>query len=392
MIRALPRRALLAALAAATALAVWAAACRDSPEPAPERPAPRKTEPDLATLAGRPVLLLTHVTPALLRELATLRRSGLLPVPDLYVLAMRHEREWDAIDRVHRLAKRRKLDWFGVHTVRCDLPPGAVFRENDCTPELRRLVALASGVLVPGGPDLPPSLYGEQTALETRITSPMRHRLEATLLWHLVGRSDAPLLAERPELPVLAICLGMQTLNVAAGGDLVQDLRRELYDVQTVEAARALPRARQHRSPHWELHPAPSVTPYVWHPITPKGRPELWSRLVPDGRPVDVLSNHHQAVDRLGSGLEVLATSADGRVPEALGHTRFPRILGVQFHPEPRALYDPDRKARSRPGGKVKNVLARRMSDDPRVLRLHQELWRMFAGWVVEEAARRPPR
>jgi putative glutamine amidotransferase len=310
-------------------------------------------------------------------------------VPDLYVLALRHERAWGSWKAVARTAKRRKLDWFGVHTVRCKLPEEAVFRRNDCTDEIERLVGLASGVLVPGGPDLPPALYGEKTALTTRIASPNRHRFEATLLWHLVGREgDRPLLAERPTLPILAICLGMQTLNVAAGGDLVQDLRAELYDVHTVEGARALPREAVHRNPAWELYPAPSVTPGTWHPIVPKGRPELWERLVPDGEAVSVLSNHHQAVDRLGAGLEVLATSVDGRIVEALGHERFPRVLGIQFHPEPRALYDPDRKARPKPGSKVHNHLARRM-EDPRVLRLHQELWRTFAGWIVEEAARR---
>lgn len=387
--------ALAVALALLATLPGVLAGCRRStpappPAPAPAAPAGTPAEPDLASFGGRPVLLVTHISADLLRDLAKLRESGLLGSSDLAVVALRHERERGGFSAVRRLARKRKLDWFALHTVRCPLTADDVFRRNACTPELERLVALASGVLVPGGADLPPGLYGEETDSITRLATPNRHPFEATLLWHLVGRApdDHPLLADRPSLPVLAICLGMQTLNVAAGGDLTQDVRAELYDIHTVEAARAQP-ATLHRNPAWELHPAPSVESGVWHPILPRGRPTLWGHLVPDGQPIDVVSAHHQAVDHLGADLEILATSADGRVVEALGHTRFPHVLGVQFHPERRALYDPDLVARARPGSKVRNVLARKMGEDPRVLRLHQELWRTFAGWMAEEAARR---
>lgn len=392
------RAALWRLLAALVAVSLLTACPKDSARPAPKKPGasaqPTERPLDLESLRGKTVLLVTHASRGVVDDLVALRDARLLTAPDLTVVAIYHEKEWGRFKELRRSVRKRKLDWIRIHELSCALPRKAVFRDNDCTPELRRLVDVASAVLVPGGADLPPSLYGEETAAETRIATPNRSLLEATLLAHLVGSSRAPKLTPwldaRPTLPVLAICLGMQTLSVAAGGDLVQDLRSELYDVHTIEAAKKLPRPALHRNPAYELYPSPGITPYVLHPILPKGRPALWDRLVPDGEAVTVASNHHQAVDRLGKDLEVLATSEDGRIVEAIGHTRFPHVLGVQFHPESRELYQPDRRARLERGAKIRNHLATRVGRDARMLRLHQELWRMFGEWMAAERAARP--
>ncbi|MEA3461924.1 MAG: gamma-glutamyl-gamma-aminobutyrate hydrolase family protein, partial [Bacteroidota bacterium] len=54
-----------------------------------------------------------------------------------------------------------------------------------------------------------------------------------------------------------------------------------------------------------------------------------------------VLSSHHQAIEKLGSGWKVAATSMDGKIIEAIQHDRYPHVLGVQFHPEKPGLFDP---------------------------------------------------
>ena len=98
--------------------------------------------------------------------------------------------------------------------------------------------------------------------------------------------------------PILAICRGMQALNVYFGGTLH-------------------PRIRGHQAPGGDL----------WHPV--EVLPPLCERMAPCPR---VNSNHHQAVKALGFSLRVAARAADGTV-EALCHTALP-VVGVQWHPE----------------------------------------------------------
>lgn len=112
-------------------------------------------------------------------------------------------------------------------------------------------------------------------------------------------------------IPTLGICRGIQVINVALGGSLVQDL--------------AVP---GHRNPHI-LDDLTLRT----HPVRVDPRSHLGGLLADRGEPViDVQSAHHQAVDRPGEGLEVVGASPRG-VVEAVQHRTAP-LLGVQWHPE----------------------------------------------------------
>ena len=380
----------------AALLALTAASCSggsDHPQTTtPPQPTPPKTAFDLSSLRGRTVLLVTHPSRDVINDLATLRSKGLLSAPGLFVLGVTHAGEVERYGDVRRLIRKRRLDWVGLERLTCALDDADVFRENACSGRLRELIDASAGLLVPGGPDLPPALYGQPTSLLTTFRSPARHRLQATLLFHLVGGardpSFVPMLAKRPTYPVLALCLGMHTLDVVAGGSLVQDIPSELYGARTYEDVAALPADRRHYNPASRLHPGRSIARGVFHPIVPEGRPALWDRLDPDGGPIAVLSNHHQAIGELGRDLEVLARSSDGRIIEAVGHRRFPNVLGLQFHPEARALYDPSRRARPGPKSSVRNRYASTLGNDPRALRFHTELWRMFREQLEAGAPR----
>ena len=144
-----------------------------------------------------------------------------------------------------------------------------------------------------GGGDLDPALFGQE---DRGSHPPNRERDRAELML-----SEAYLTWGKP---VLGICRGMQVLNVFLGGTLIQDLR-----------------------PDWRaLHQGEED---VYHIV--QCRPgSLLERLL--GPSPVVNSAHHQAVDRLGSGLLPTAWSPDG-VVEGLEHTNLP-LVGVQFHPE----------------------------------------------------------
>jgi len=164
-------------------------------------------------------------------------------------------------------------------------------------------------LLLTGGEDVAPSRYGEQPHPSVVDVDPQRDEFEIALL------ADA----RRRDLPVFAICRGIQLLNVAAGGTLVQDIPSQV------------PGAIEHRltvPPHEPY----SLAHEVW-----LDRDTLLSRLMrerlSDTDACETNSRHHQAVKQVASGFRVSATAPDG-VIEAIEDSTARFCLGVQWHPE----------------------------------------------------------
>ncbi len=343
--------------------------------------------PALADGGPAPVLLWTHPTPDELAQAAALVRRGWLPA-DLRLVGISHAEEWGA---GAYLDARRTLESAGLAHLEMrvlDCPLGDAPGRDGCGQAIARLVAESDGLLMAGGPDIPPAFYGQATRLTTSIQDPPRHLFELALARRLAG-GERPLLAARPAYPVLAVCLGMQTLNVALGGDLVQDIPSQLYGLSTLEAIQAQPEDRRHRSAAAQLHPAPEIGWGVVHPLR-LGRHPLARALAPGpGGAVRVLSIHHQALGRLGRDLAAWATSADGRVIEGVVHTRFPGVVGVQFHPEKSAPWDPGLVYRAGPGAAEGNALWPRMGQDAGTRAFHEALWRRFVAALRASALAR---
>jgi putative glutamine amidotransferase len=164
---------------------------------------------------------------------------------------------------------------------------------DDPLAELPSRLAQFDGVLLPGGADIEPGRYGAEPASETKDTVAFQDDLD-------LGITRAVI---QLELPALAICRGMQVLNVALGGSLTQHLTSG-------------------DTPHHNgIHPVSVVSGSRLHGIV-------------GTETIDVSSYHHQALDRLGAGLTVTAVAADGIV-EAVEHSRAD-IVAVQWHPEDR--------------------------------------------------------
>lgn len=154
---------------------------------------------------------------------------------------------------------------------------------------------LCDGLVISGGDDIAPELYGETAAALLRPESRERIDWERQLLDRLAQTAT----------PLLGVCYGMQLINVHFGGTLVQD-------IQTADPA-ALDHGGGGRATAHEVSlPAASFL----HPLF--------------GDRTTVCSTHHQAVARLADGFQVAATAADG-VVEAIerGH-----LLAVEWHPE----------------------------------------------------------
>ena len=332
------------------------------------------------------VLLVTHPKASELKNLDVLLEKELLRVPGLKIIGLVHKDEYEHYRDAKRYVESRKDARMELMPITCVIRPDQVFSKNACTETFSRLVARSDGILFTGGPDIPPSLYGEKTRLSTAVQDPPRHRFELSFLFHLLKfqpeKGLKPLLAARPDYVVLGLCLGMQSLNVATGGTLIQDIPSQVYGLDNLEAYADLPADARHRSARAQLDPAPLVGWAHMHRVRFEKQAKRARRLAPKGLAPTVLSLHHQAVGRLGQGLKVLARSMDGKVIEAVEHSRFDHVLGLQFHPEKRILYDPNLVYRERPDAKEQNFVFAAMRKDVESRAFLKRFWALVADWL----------
>lgn len=327
----------------------------------------------------------------LLETLAALRQYGFLSLDNLVVVGVYHEGETgDGTDyqSAKRYVEANKLTWIKFHRVTGELNPGNLFRRNPCSAEFEAVVKKSDGVIFFGGADIPPLLYGQKTSLLSSIETPRRHYLELSFIFHLLGGSQdpgfVPLLRPGSLFPVLGMCLGCQSLNVGRGGTLIQDVWSDVYGKRTFEEAVDIPRANWHRNPFYSLFPGERYIEFVLHPLTLKADGLFCAELGMDEKETpQVLSGHHQALGKLGRGMKVAATSLDGRIIEAIQAVNYPGVLGVQFHPEYRMLWDEKIKSRLTPEDKGLVSFQTRLAGDPASVAFHHKLW----AWFCREIA-----
>jgi putative glutamine amidotransferase len=290
-----------------------------------------------------------------IRNLEALRKTGALDVPGLVVIGVHHAREATDYGNARAYVREKGIDWFHFHTVSADIPADALFRTNACTPEYERIFRASDGIIFFGGPDIPPAVFKEKTSPLTAIEDPVRHYFEVSAIFHLLGGSPDPsfkgLLEGRPDFPVLGICLGCQSLNVGTGGTLVQDIWDEVYAAKSVEDILALDPQQWHNNPYIKIHPLDGLISYNFHRIRLEEKGKFCTAMGFKGSDSPrILSSHHQALEKMGTGWRAIASSLDGKIVEAVEHERFPNVLGVQFHPEHRLLWESDPVHRQAPG------------------------------------------
>lgn len=163
------------------------------------------------------------------------------------------------------------------------MPPHVAAQVYDC-------------LTVCGGGDTDPTLYGQSPWKADTVYKTELDRYELILIKEFI----------KLEKPILGICKGMQSINIATGGNLIQDIPSMLSLCHSADCTREC---------NHEIK------------ISPQSR--LFAAM---GRRAIVNSFHHQCIGRLGKGLSVTATAHDG-VTEAIEGTQLP-LLGVQWHPE----------------------------------------------------------
>ncbi|HEX3539600.1 MAG TPA: gamma-glutamyl-gamma-aminobutyrate hydrolase family protein [Acidimicrobiales bacterium] len=158
------------------------------------------------------------------------------------------------------------------------------------------ILAGVHGLVLTGGGDVAPWRYGQKPAPEVYDIDTARDDWEAALIE-----------AAGHEVPILGVCRGAQLLNVVAGGTLIQHLETDVNH-----------RQREHQEE-------------VVHPVEVAAGSRLAEIL--ESRRIGVNSVHHQAIDRVGSGLRAVAWAPDGTIEAVEGSEGAP-FVAVQWHPE----------------------------------------------------------
>lgn len=171
--------------------------------------------------------------------------------------------------------------------------------------DLERVLKNLDGVLMIGGADYPPSLYGQRVEPKTELMDEERWRFDILL---------AKTVVDKTALPFLGICAGCQALNISRGGSLIQDIPTKLPEMNVAHASKD----------GWQKG-------FNKHNVNLSETTKLQNFY--GIKSLSVPTSHHQCVDKTGEGLVVAATADDGMVEAVeLKGKRF--VVGVQWHPE----------------------------------------------------------
>jgi len=337
--------------------------------------------------ANEKTLLIMHPTVSNISGITTLIEEGIFPVKDILLKGVYFEKEAYDYEASERFIKEHQLN-FELVKVEGEVKPDDLFGLNVLTKVFEQLFNESSGVIFYGGPDIPPSVYGEKTSTLTVITDPYRHYFEASFLFHLLGGSQdknyLALLEKKPEYLIVGFCLGMQTMNVATGGTMIQDIPREVYKKTTVEDILLMPVEKRHRNYANNIEDDLQLFWGNIHPI--KAKPDSWlikEGLINPGHFPGVVSSHHQAVDKIGLNFRLVATSMDGKIIEAVDHLKYPNVFGFQFHPEVLDIYNYDNSYRFAIGENEESLRSR--IEKGGGYEFHKALWNFFAEILNKE-------
>jgi putative glutamine amidotransferase len=166
--------------------------------------------------------------------------------------------------------------------------------------DVDRHLALVEGVILTGGVDVDPCLYGEDPIPQMGTIDPIRDEYELKLTRRILETRK----------PVLAICRGCQVLNVAAGGKLWQDINSQIKNSMK--------------------HNQQAPTSYASHTVKVAKDSKLLE--IYGVETIGVNTFHHQGIKTLGSGLKAVAWANDETIEAVEGSGKF--TIGVQWHPE----------------------------------------------------------
>lgn len=303
--------------------------------------------------SGKTYVLLAHPTVQNIETIHFLMNNNILQLADLEFVGVYSSEE--SYDYNQSIALIKTPDWnkFHLQKVTGKEDTASIYRQNQWTITFKSLFDKSVGIFFLGGPDIQPEAYGQKN-LYSDVTDPNRHLFELSFIFHLLGGKQnagfVPFLKTKPNYMVTGFCLGLQSMNVATGGSLTQDIPAQTYNMKTPQETLKLRKDQLHRNYWQEISKDTLLMGINFHHIKYTAHPFFPERVnaEKDFFPL-VLSSHHQSIYELGKDLIVTATSMDDQIIEGIQHRLYPNVFAVQFHPEVPDLYREGKKLKFAP-------------------------------------------
>ena len=309
--------------------------------------------------------------------------NKLIDIPEVELIGIFYTKTSNDFDKINQLLKDQPHSYIHLEQIDSNLKEDELFQNNSLSEKFYNIFKESDGMLFFGGYDIPPSIYGQKTGFTTNINDPNRYYFELSLLFHLLGGSQnddfRPYLEEKPNYVIQGYCLGMQSMNVATGGSLIQNTPNEIYGLDYVEEVLNLDHDKQHFQYYRSLTNDIKFR-FNFHRIS-----FTQSNLFNNAFQYDttyhpfVYSNHKQSVLNLGKDFNIVATSMDKKVIEAITHNKYKNVLGLQFHPEIGELYKiSDKKYKINPND-TSLISYNEFLQNNNSLKFHKDYWKYFS-------------
>jgi putative glutamine amidotransferase len=298
-------------------------------------------------------ILLAHPTVQNLETIQFLLKNNILQLTGVDFVGVYSSAETYDYGQSVALIREPEMSRFHLQKVSGEEDTAHIYCQNKWTETFKKLFDHSVGIFFFGGPDIPPEAY-RQKNLYSEVTDPNRHLFELSFLFQMLGgrQNEAfiPFLKEKPNYFVTGFCLGLQSINVATGGTLIQDIPAQKYKLVKPDEILKLKKEQLHRNYWQEISKDTLLMGISFHHIQYTAHP-FFTEKVKVGKIMNplVLSSHHQSIDELGKDLIVTATSMDGEIIEGIQHRLYPNVFAVQFHPEVPDLYLEGKKLKFAP-------------------------------------------
>ena len=298
-------------------------------------------------------VLLAHPTVQNIETIYFMLNNKILNLSDVEFVGVYSAAESYDYNQSIALIKKPEMSLFHLQKIDIEESPAKIYMHNEWTKTFKNLFNHSVGIFFFGGPDIQPEIYGQKN-IHSEVTDPNRHLFEVSFLFHLLGGKQnaafIPFLNDKPGYFVTGFCLGLQSINVATGGTLTQDIPAQTYKKNNAEETLKLKKDQLHRNYWQEISKDTLLMGINFHPIQYTAHPFFLKKVKADKKVIPiVLSSHHQSIEELGKDMIVTATSMDGQVIEGIQHRLYPNVFAVQFHPEVPALYKEGKKLKFAP-------------------------------------------
>lgn len=280
-------------------------------------------------------IVILHPTVYNLEVYSLLIEKEMFNIDNLEIIGVYYEKEAYDYSESLKWIENNESKTFFLHELKGNIEIEDIYKENELSKGFEKIFKNSKGIIFMGGDDIPSRVYNQKTKLLTAPDDPYRNIFETSFMYHLIGETgkiQKAFISTNPYYVCLGICLGMQTMNVANGGTLYQDIPTEIYNKEYAEDVLEMDKDNIHKNYNRWVDFGDSLSNGNLHKIKQKGKEIM------------VYSNHHQCINNLGVDYSITATSMDEKVPEAIQHKTYKNVYGVQFHPETKAMFKEDWK------------------------------------------------